>query len=165
MEQRDELLDHLMPAAQALDGARRKARATGRYTDQQIRSMPIFWVYRTGVGATPEIWRNDFNAMAGLGTRNGLPAPLVLNYQQGIAKVHRRAALGWAATQGIVKGPGQSLDEYPFASTQEGGLTAWLRVAPVARTEQDQQGEDLGRFYRRNSNGWNPFTFLVVLVP
>jgi hypothetical protein len=90
----------------------------------------------------------------------------VLNYGgPGASGPNRYAALAWAKSQGIVAGPSQSLDEYPFASTLEGGAKDWLRVAPVKRTEQDTQGLDLGSFYRQYSNGWNPFTFLVLLLP
>jgi hypothetical protein len=87
----------------------------------------------------------------------------VLNYQRGIAAVNRPAAIAWAATVGIAAGPGQWLDEYPFASTLEGGPMDWLRVEPVAIWEQKQQAKDLKWFYGRKK--FQPFTFLVVLVP
>jgi len=164
MQQRTQLQEHLAAAAQALEEAKRKVRATGVYTDEEIDRMPIFWVYRNGAGATPEIWQNDFGAMLGVGTKGGVPAPAVLNYGgPGTAAAHRTAALAWAATQGIAAGLFQSLDEYPFASTLEGGPMDWLRVAPVPISEQTQQGIDLNRLDR--SQGYKPFTFLVVLVP
>ena len=60
-----------------------------------------------------------------------------------------------------------SLDEYPFASTAQGGVTPWLRVAPVPISEQDQQRGDLNSFYTQNTSPrfGSSFTFLVVLVP
>jgi len=116
--------------------------------------------------ATPQIWLNDFDAMAGVGTKGGAFAPDVLNYGPGVAAGNRYGALSWAASAGIVAGPGQSLDEYPFASTGQGGPKAWLRVAPVAVSEQDIQREDLRNFYRANTANFMLATpFLVVLVP
>jgi hypothetical protein len=101
--------------------------------------------------------------MAGVGTKGGLPAPDVLNYGgPGTNRKNRPPALAWAQQNGIVAGPGQSLDEYPFASTTQGGVTDWLKVAPVATDEQDLQGGALRTFY--GSKGFTPFRFLVVLV-
>lgn len=58
-----------------------------------------------------------------------------------------------AALEGIPKAPkGQSLDEYPFASTAEGGSGSVVR--PVPRGEQNYQGGKLSSFYR--DNGVNP---------
>jgi hypothetical protein len=42
--------------------------------------------------------------------------------------------------------PGQSLDEYPFASSYEGGAGSTVNPVPVA--EQDYQGGVLSRFYQ-----------------
>ncbi|PVW04881.1 hypothetical protein DEA06_08975 [Microbacterium sp. Gd 4-13] len=45
-------------------------------------------------------------------------------------------------------GAGRSLDEYPFASTAQGGSGAYVGAVPVA--EQSYQGGVLGGFYRSN---------------
>lgn len=58
-----------------------------------------------------------------------------------------------AALDGVPKAPkGQSLDEYPFASSAEGGSGATVRPVPVG--EQNYQGGKLSSFYR--NNGVNP---------
>jgi hypothetical protein len=93
----------------------------------------------------------------------GKLSPLAQHGGPGTADVNRPPAIAWATSHGIVAGPGQSLDEYPFASTLEGGPKDWLRVAPAAVSEQLQQSKDLRWFYGRQ--GFDPFTFLVVLVP
>jgi hypothetical protein len=163
IEQETELQENLGAAAQALASAKRRAQAIWNYTDQELDKMPIFWVFRSGPLATPEIWDNDLLAMSGQQTKGGLWAPNVLDYLRGINDVNRPKALKWATSQGIVRGPGQSLDEYPFASTKQGGDKDWLRVEPVAISEQDTQRDQLKNFYR--GQGFNPFKFLVVLLP
>jgi len=52
-----------------------------------------------------------------------------------------------AATGGIDSPSGLSADEYPFASTQQGGRGAWVGHVPVR--QQNIQGGMLGQFYRR----------------
>ena len=47
--------------------------------------------------------------------------------------------------------PGNSLDEYPFASTQQGGSGA--KVAEVPVTEQNRQGGKMSSFYQNNNVG------------
>jgi hypothetical protein len=50
----------------------------------------------------------------------------------------------------ILRPPGKSCDEYPFASTHEGGLhlpKGYRGIAMVPRWEQDVQGGTLGAFY------------------
>lgn len=55
-----------------------------------------------------------------------------------------------AALDGVPKAPkGQSLDEYPFASTVEGGAGATVRPVPVS--EQNYQGGKLSSFYRQHN--------------
>ena len=44
--------------------------------------------------------------------------------------------------------PGKSLDEYPFASTKEGGKGA--SVEAVSVKEQSIQGGQLSQFYKKN---------------
>ncbi len=59
----------------------------------------------------------------------------------------------WRAGQGVL--------ELPI------GVTPWLRVTPVAISEQEQQKRDLNAFYTQNTSPrfGMPFTFLVVLGP
>ena len=45
-------------------------------------------------------------------------------------------------------GPGMSCDEYPFASTNEGGLGAVIVAVPLK--ENQSQGGQLSAFYRKN---------------
>ena len=49
----------------------------------------------------------------------------------------------------MVKPPGQSCDEYPFASSQEGGTGAETMLVPLQ--ENNQQGGLLSSFYRSNN--------------
>ena len=46
-------------------------------------------------------------------------------------------------------GKGMSCDEYPFASTYEGGTGAVIAAVPIK--ENSSQGGQLSAFYRRNS--------------
>ncbi|WP_189544046.1 NucA/NucB deoxyribonuclease domain-containing protein [Streptomyces gelaticus] len=58
----------------------------------------------------------------------------------------------------------QSCDEYPFASTQEGGIGAQTMAVPF-RPEQIIQRNDLGSFYRANKMGkGDPFLVTVINV-
>jgi hypothetical protein len=77
--------------------------------------------------------------------------------------IARPKAIAWAKSHGIVAGTVESLDEYPFASTDEGGPQDWLRAAAVPQSEQEIQKQDLGTFYRRVSKK-KPFQFIVALV-
>ena len=49
----------------------------------------------------------------------------------------------------MVKPPGQSCDEYPFASSKEGGTGAKTMLVP--RAENNMQGGLLSGFYRKNN--------------
>jgi hypothetical protein len=72
--------------------------------------------------------------------------PSRLKYLQDSAKAdaNRRAAL---ASHRPAKS-GFSLDEYPFASTYQGGAGAQVREVP--ETEQDMQGGKMSTFYQKN---------------
>jgi hypothetical protein len=68
--------------------------------------------------------------------------PQVLTYNGGgAASVSNRSA----ATSGIPKLKGTSIDEYPFASSVQGGSGAWVGHVPVA--QQNAQGAILRNFY------------------
>jgi hypothetical protein len=74
----------------------------------------------------------------------------------------RRAALARVANQ--PRPPGYSWDEYPYASTREGGANSFIALVPVR--EQDAQRDFLRDWYR--NNGMPPGSgkrFCVVVVP
>lgn len=74
---------------------------------------------------------------------NDVPTQLTRATQQ-VKDANRGAAL-----RGQPKPPqGYSLDEYPFASSVEGGEGAFVRAVPVG--EQNYQGGVLSRFYQLN---------------
>jgi hypothetical protein len=117
----------------------------------------------TGPGATLYIWQNDVDAMAGKRS-GGWAAPVVLNYMPGINKVNRPQAMVYANLIGVTAVPGvSSIDEYPFASTAEGGARPYLHVAAVPIAEQDRQRDQLRAFYA--PGGFKGFRFLVVPLP
>ena len=87
-------------------------------------------------GSFPNIAPHIKNAQSTLGKPKQLSR---LTDQQKI-RANRRAACG------SFPGPG-SCDEYPFASTHEGGTGAAVKGVPLR--EQNQQGGFLGGFYRR----------------
>lgn len=73
--------------------------------------------------------------------------PDILTYGgPGMNQVNRPAAL-----RGIPRLPRLSIDEYPFASTLEGGDGAW--VGHVPPREQHIQGGVFGQFLLRNNLG------------
>ncbi|WP_429245254.1 NucA/NucB deoxyribonuclease domain-containing protein [Luteibacter sp. 621] len=83
----------------------------------------------------------------------------VLNRLEGRLKIsaNRRAALGGQS----VPNPGQSLDEYPFASSQRGGAGACVLAVP--REEQAIQGGKLSQFYQTyNLKRGDPFRVEIV---
>lgn len=86
-------------------------------------------------------------------------APTTLNRQANKAQQrrNRRAALrGQTAA-----GPGRSLDEYPFASTRQGGVGAC--VSPVCATQNSSSGGKLGQFFKKNNiNDGDAFDVRVV---
>lgn len=75
-------------------------------------------------------------------------APTRLNRVTGAARdANRRAAL-----RGHAPAPaGQSLDEYPFASSVQGGAVSVVRPVPIG--EQSYQGGVLSRFYQDSGTG------------
>ncbi len=72
-------------------------------------------------------------------------APTTLTRVDALTKADNRTE----ALRDVPAAPdGQSLDEYPFASTAEGGSGSVVR--PVPRGEQNYQGGKLSSFYRDN---------------
>lgn len=97
---------------------------------------------------------------------NSNPSRHLLNYNgPGSAQTgrNRRAAIRNYVRGGGGRPPaGHSLDKFPYASTQQGGLGA--AVTPVRIPEQVVQGVTLSLFYRFALGG-RPLPFEVVLVP
>lgn len=108
----------------------------------------IHFVYQK---KTPSIYNNTLNAF-----RQGKPD--VLHYDSD--ESHRDARRKEALSGHPVKGDGTSRDEYPYASTLEGGKGAV--VADVPTKEQSIQGGQLGALYKTLQNGE---AFLVLPVP
>ena len=139
-------------AAQSM--ARKHANRIGLRQDE-IDDLPIFFVLQS---LTPDIYENDRNAIG------SHPWWIVLQYvgsaNSSLARANRRAACAGKGYLRTVKRP--ELDEYPFASTFQGGAGA--SVVPVSTTEHRIQGTHLSWFYRsklKNQPGW----FLVVPLP
>jgi len=90
-------------------------------------------------GSTPNISRNIREAQEA-----GQPSLLHRETNPAVIAANRAENVkGW-------KGPG-SMDEYPFASTREGGLGATLAGVPLQ--EQRIQGGMLSSFYQRYNIG------------
>ncbi|MGP8199412.1 MAG: NucA/NucB deoxyribonuclease domain-containing protein [Limisphaerales bacterium] len=67
-----------------------------------------------------------------------------------------------AALEGIPNIPGLSRDEYPFASSMEGGEGAWVGHIPVA--QQNAQGGLISRFLIQNNLSAGS-QYMVLIVP
>ena len=89
---------------------------------------------------TPGIARNIENAIA-----EGAPSTLNRETAKSQIRKNRRDALRGQSSAG----PGQSLDEFPFASSKQGGTGAC--VASVCAREQSIQGGKLSQFFQRNN--------------
>ncbi|PSU84437.1 hypothetical protein C0W42_22055 [Photobacterium kishitanii] len=101
---------------------------------------------------TPNIAENIENAL-----KNGAPKTLnrVTNKSE-IRKNRRKALRGMKAPD-----KGLSLDEYPFASSKQGGEGAFVKPVPV--TEQNIQGGMLSSFYKKHKlNDGDNFDVEVV---
>ncbi|EMP4391527.1 hemagglutinin repeat-containing protein [Vibrio fluvialis] len=100
---------------------------------------PTFEVSKSDM---PNIAENISNAI-----EDGAPTTLnrVTSKSQ-IRKNRREALRGQEAAE-----PGQSLDEYPFASCAQGGSGACVKSVPAS--EQNVQGGKLSQFYKKNSIG------------
>ena len=125
--------------------------AAGVLVHNSTPSLPKLQVSKSGKQAN--IADNIEAAQAG-------GAPNVLNRETSKAAIkdNRKGALRGQPSAG----PGMSLDEYPFASTKQGGAGA--RVQSVPRSEQCSQGGCLSSFYRKN-NIQDGDAFQVEVVP
>nr|PPQ62203.1 hypothetical protein C5F59_06020 [Streptomyces sp. QL37] len=115
------------------------------------RKLPVFVVDGK---RTPKIAINDKSAIDS-------GHPFYLHYlASSKGGSQNREFAGCGAAWG---GP-QSCDEYPFASTQEGGIGAQTMPVPF-KPEQIIQRNDLGRFYASNKMGkGDPFLVTVINV-
>lgn len=99
------------------------------------------------------------------GIANNIEAALAEGYPSVLTRLEGRDAIRAQradALAGQAKPPsGYSLDEFPFASSQQGGAGA--RVVQVPRTEQNIQGGMLSSFYQRYGiTHGDPFNVIVV---
>lgn len=99
---------------------------------------------------TPNIYRHTLNSF-----RKGKPEVLHYDSDKTRQNERRRASTGMYPTR-----PGFQRDEYPYASTFEGGQGA--DVAYVPSRENSSQGGSLGALYRTMKQGE---AFLVLPVP
>lgn len=87
----------------------------------------------------------------------GAPSQLSRVTSRSQIRKNRRAALRGQTSAGS----GKSLDEYPFASTDQGGDGAFVRSVPAK--EQSIQGGKMSQFYKKN-NLKNGDSFNVKVV-
>jgi hypothetical protein len=78
----------------------------------------------------------------------------------GWGKIQRKDAL--KKVEGKDPGPGNSWDEYPFASTFEGGKPADVQAAPIS--EQSSQATKHRNFYQQNGMRMGE-PFYVKVIP
>ena len=83
---------------------------------------------------------NMYNAIH----NNNKPSQLTRTTDESRKKQNRKDSCG-----NMKPGNGMSCDEYPFASTYEGGTGAVIAAVPIK--ENSSQGGQLSAFYRRNS--------------
>ena len=125
--------------------------------NSEIDDLPIFLVFRS---VTPYIYENDRDAIAS--NPNWVALQYVGAGNEDIIERNRMAARRGMDYLRDPENGLDSLDEYPFASTFQGGAGA--SVAAVPPVEQTTQGNHLSAFYQtrlRNEPRW----FLVVPLP
>lgn len=104
--------------------------------------IPTLYVYQSRM---PAIYANDLAAIS-----EGYPSEL--HYDPDHAAQHRREACSnKRKAEAGIELP-MTCDEYPFASTLEGGVynERYPRIAPAPSSEQGRQGGDLSAFIVRN---------------
>jgi RHS repeat-associated protein len=113
-----------------------------------LRSFSLFGDGLVPVRPTLEVSRSRMPSIAANiedGVAAGAPSTLTRVTARATIRANRRAALrGQPAPP-----PSQSLDEYPFASSAEGGAGAQVRPVPIQ--EQHIQGGQLSLFYQRHN--------------
>lgn len=132
----------------------------GRATAQQLTKYPIFPIIKS---AGPTIFALDVAALA------ANPSWFVWTYNGPLSPGDcgdRAAVMDPPRLEDGDGASGYQLDEFPYASTAQGGLgppPAW--GAPVPALENLVQGGLLSAFYRYSLKGAPNTPFLVVPVP
>jgi RHS repeat-associated protein len=121
----------------------------------RVFGVPVFCVY---AHRTPFIFFNDASAIA-----RGAPFSLHYEGSQAQRDANREAATGKLTSCTLLFSALWSLDEYPFASSKEGGKNSQVWCVPV--WEQTNQSIDLNRFYRSEFNYQDNSNFYVLTVP
>jgi RHS repeat-associated protein len=133
----------------------------------RIGGVPVFCVY---LHRTPDIYGNDTSAQS-FGFPGLPPRPLHYESDSAARNANRTAALKGEPSCEPVFFVDYSRDEYPFASTKEGGANlidvvgrkAFVKCVPVS--EQNAQRDDLNAFYRVELNYVGNSPFYVIPVP
>jgi RHS repeat-associated protein len=121
--------------SKAVSSGATKAATGGAKVASAAKKVPTVTFSR---GRAPGLGQNFDDAVA-----KGAPTQLT-RVGNAARNANRRAAL-----RGQPRAPaGQSLDEYPFASSAQGGAGSTVRAVPKA--EQDYQGGVLSSFYQRH---------------
>jgi hypothetical protein len=122
--------------------------------EQRASILPTLEFSLTGL--MPTIALNIQAALAA-----GKPQILHREADKDKKKANRAAALKGLGAAGSAGGIKLSWDEYPFASSKEGGTGA--RVVAVPGDEQNEQGGAVGGFYSHNHiNDGDPFRVRVI---
>jgi RHS repeat-associated protein len=128
-----------------------------RWTLQQLQNLPPFFVLQV---ATPDIYNLDakalvFNPWWHILSYNGPKSPKTDENRRIVFETYGYLLLD--------KPPGYSLDEFPYASTAQGGLGALADTVPL--DQNSLQGVHLSLFYRFALRMRAGRPFLVVLLP
>jgi RHS repeat-associated protein len=138
----------------AINAAKNAAIAARRLVrNAPIRLFPVFRRYG------PAVYTHISTAQL------ANPVWMVLIYNgpnSPVTNANRNAATGTLAPAGIVGGVTMEWDEYPFASTAQGGAGA--SVVQVPQVQNRVQGGLLSAFYRIGLRG-KAISFLVVPIP
>jgi hypothetical protein len=148
-----QLVERVEELTKSIENAIRKAIRAGRGSLQQLLQYPIFPVVKS---LGPTIYSFNVRALA------GNPAWFVLNYLgPNTAQADRNRTsvdLRWGHLR-INSQPGEQLDEFPYASTVQGGIGALGRMVPWL--ENAIQGGMLQALYRYSMKN-RPGHFIVA---
>jgi RHS repeat-associated protein len=156
------LLGRAADVAIAIDDAIQKAYLAGRDTLYALSKLKIFPIV---LSAGPQVYAFDVAAL------NIQPAWHVLNYNgltaAGVLQTSANRAFVFSLYGSVPAPSGQQLDEFPFASTQQGGNgpfgPAFGKYVPSA--QNSFQGTLLGLFYYYElSGGTGPFLVVPIAV-
>ena len=118
------------------------------------------------LGARPEYYADAVSYHIGMAQLKGLPS--TLTYAGGGATARARRDIACSSDRMTLIGLpflDYQCDEYPFATTYEGGANT--SIAAVPESDNGAQGVILNRFYRTNFKfrGGPDAKFLVIVVP